>query len=640
MRLLIASVIIMSSIALTAQDVECDGAFYLVIYNQSEGNSRLYRIDQESNDFQFTEISLSERRRLTALSYNVRDKRLYALDVDERELIQIDGAGTIRVISKPPDLDNDFDIQSGDISANGSGLFFFGYDENFQSDTRFYSVNLSLGNQRVGFLGVTGQNSVRMTDLATDPLTGATYAFDQLQTQLATVGIGGSVSSINFASTGEPSIDALFFNQEGILFGYSPSRGLFQFDKGSGEMEFLLKGPEGTSADGCSCPYTFDFTKEVAPQEIIPCEPFEVHYTFNNRLGIGQIMSEFRDTFPAGFKILTVENSLIQPLIDISEPNIFKMDRFTYVLGENTIDLVVEPPTDFIGDFESHGFHSSLRFAFQDRQLTDDPSTTDELDPTGGEVISENDIDFSESIFFNCEGTEAIIYSPIEATSYEWFDGSNADSVIVDQPGDYALRANGVCVQFDGIAEVNTFPEAKQADLGEDMLLTLGDSVFLMPVLNRGIPDQVQWFQNGLELDCENCDGIWVRPLESSTFSVQIVDVNGCELMDDIRVEVDVQKNIYVPNAFSPNGDNINDVLFISSSVGGQVESFRIFDRWGGLVYEETDYPINDDTIGWNGTYNGQVVQETSYVWHAVLRFVDGNTTSISGQVAVIASEE
>jgi gliding motility-associated-like protein len=640
MRWLCATVFFLASLALIAQDVECDGAFYLVIYNQSDGNSRLFRINQEANEFRFTQINLSEQRRLTSLSYNVNDKRLYALDVDNRAVIQIDAAGIISVVGEPDDLKVDYDFQSGDITADGGSMSLFGYDENFQSDTRFYSVDFSRANLRVGFLGVTGQNSVRMTDLATDPITGITYAYDQLQSQLATVGTGGGVSSINFAKTGEPSIDALFFDQSGILFGYSPSRGLFQFDKGTGEIQFIVKGPEGTSADGCSCPYTFDFTKEIEPKEIIPCEPFKVKYTFINRMGIGQIMTDFRDTFPPGFKILTINNSLIQPLIDITEPNIFKMDRFTYVMRENTIELLVEPPPDFVGEFESHAYHSPLPFAFQDQLFSDDPVTPEEFDPTGARVISENDIDFSESIVFNCEGTEATIYSPVEATTYQWFDGSDADSVIVDQPGNFELIANGTCIQFDGSATLMTFPAEKQADLGEDVLLTLGDSVFLMPILNRGIPDQLQWFQNGVQLNCEDCEGIWVRPLESSIFSVQIVDINGCELTDDVRVEVDVKKNIYVPNAFSPNGDNVNDVLFISSSVAGIVESFRVFDRWGSLIYEAIDYPIMDSSIGWDGTYNGQTVEQTNYVWHATLQFVDGETKSISGQVAVLASDE
>ena len=94
---------------------------------------------------------------------------------------------------------------------------------------------------------------------------------------------------------------------------------------------------------------------------------------------------------------------------------------------------------------------------------------------------------------------------------------------------------------------------------------------------------------------------------------LEVLDQFGCQ---DEECQVVVVKNpllVFVPNAFSPDGDGIND-LFIPSIVGNdeRIHVFQVFDRWGELIYE-----TNNMQRGWDGRYRegGEILPTGVYVW-------------------------
>jgi len=76
---------------------------------------------------------------------------------------------------------------------------------------------------------------------------------------------------------------------------------------------------------------------------------------------------------------------------------------------------------------------------------------------------------------------------------------------------------------------------------------------------------------------------------------------------------------IAVPSAFTPNGDGLNDYLYPINGYKAQNLEFKVFNRWGQMVFETTDW-----TIKWDGTVNGQKQNPGTYVWE--LQYTDGNT--------------
>lgn len=87
---------------------------------------------------------------------------------------------------------------------------------------------------------------------------------------------------------------------------------------------------------------------------------------------------------------------------------------------------------------------------------------------------------------------------------------------------------------------------------------------------------------------------------------------------------------IGVPNAFSPNGDGINDVIRVEGK--GIIElEFRIFNRWGEKVFE-----TNDRTVGWDGYYKGVLQEMEAYTYSVQAKFIDGTSKALKGNITLL----
>jgi gliding motility-associated-like protein len=171
------------------------------------------------------------------------------------------------------------------------------------------------------------------------------------------------------------------------------------------------------------------------------------------------------------------------------------------------------------------------------------------------------------------------------------------------------------------------------ADLeGEERIIQLGDSLRLRAIIN--IPfeavDTILWFPD--TLGCSGCAELTVAPQQTSTFSVTVIDRNGCGDTDRLTIFVKKIRDVYIPNVFSPNGDGINDVFMI---FGGQeavkVRSFLIFNRWGESVFEAFNFPLNDQSYGWNGNFRGRPMNSGVFVYLAEIEMIDGETLIFKG---------
>jgi gliding motility-associated-like protein len=107
--------------------------------------------------------------------------------------------------------------------------------------------------------------------------------------------------------------------------------------------------------------------------------------------------------------------------------------------------------------------------------------------------------------------------------------------------------------------------------------------------------------------------------------------IGGCSGIDTITLFVDPSKNIFVPNAFSPNGDGINDVYSVYASGPVKVFEIEIFNRWGEKVYQS-----NDMGSGWDGKYMGTFVMPGEYVYQVTFTFLDGQTLANKGSLTVL----
>jgi gliding motility-associated-like protein len=107
--------------------------------------------------------------------------------------------------------------------------------------------------------------------------------------------------------------------------------------------------------------------------------------------------------------------------------------------------------------------------------------------------------------------------------------------------------------------------------------------------------------------------------------------------MDTLDIWVNPKKNVFIPNVFSPNGDGVNDIFkpFTDENVK-TLKVFRIFNRWGDLIFERKNIDATTTIIdGWDGYYNGQPVQTDVYVYHIELEYKDGKVVQLYGDVTL-----
>jgi gliding motility-associated-like protein len=139
-------------------------------------------------------------------------------------------------------------------------------------------------------------------------------------------------------------------------------------------------------------------------------------------------------------------------------------------------------------------------------------------------------------------------------------------------------------------------------------------------------------------LNCTNCAvPTIVAPRFPTTYTVQVTDSHGCESMDSIRlVTVCNNLNYFMPNTFSPNGDGVNDWFYPRGSFINKIQSLRIFNRWGELVFEKKGFAPNNMTEGWNGFYKGKPAGQDVYVYILELICENAQIIAIKGNVTLI----
>ena len=184
-----------------------------------------------------------------------------------------------------------------------------------------------------------------------------------------------------------------------------------------------------------------------------------------------------------------------------------------------------------------------------------------------------------------------------------------------------------------------TQPEEVNLNIIPQNQIELGASISLnlMVNLNENQIDTIIWTPTD-NLSCTNCLDPIANPLFSTQYMVQLVDENGCFLEASTLVIVDKEVPIFVPNIFSPNGDGSNDLLSVFSSEQKvlAVKSFQVFDRWGANVFVSENFPPNDLSAGWDGTFNGKEMNSGVYVWIAEVELLDGRTEVIEGDVDLV----
>ena len=169
-------------------------------------------------------------------------------------------------------------------------------------------------------------------------------------------------------------------------------------------------------------------------------------------------------------------------------------------------------------------------------------------------------------------------------------------------------------------------------DLGPNLYIQAGEEVMLNPQYNMQI-ESFAWQPEDFLSDPESLFPL-ASPEQDIQYRLMITDIHGCTINDDINIFVshpDLSFPVYIPNAFSPNDDGINDVFTVYFPEGQHPHySLKVWDRWGALIYN-----CSRDNCQWDGTFKGQPMHAGTYLFE--LRFVLNGSEEIRvGEVVLV----
>ena len=181
--------------------------------------------------------------------------------------------------------------------------------------------------------------------------------------------------------------------------------------------------------------------------------------------------------------------------------------------------------------------------------------------------------------------------------------------------------------------------ELPEVDLGPDITVNAGEEFLLTATWNlppNAIADVTWLSSNGIE-SMGNSLQILLATDKTEIYSVIVVDTAGCSATDDIIVQVEPSRDVYIPNVFNPESDNPANRSFglLANGAVETIDFFAIYDRWGDLVYSAEGVIPGSEEALWDGRFNGSFVNPGVFVYRIDFK-INGRLEQLVGDVTVI----
>jgi gliding motility-associated-like protein len=249
--------------------------------------------------------------------------------------------------------------------------------------------------------------------------------------------------------------------------------------------------------------------------------------------------------------------------------------------------------------------------------------------PTVGFTISDTTICAGSCITFT--------NNSVGATLWQWtFENGTPPSSTNQNPGTVCFNSSGTqevklvvsnAFGSDSIVHYVTVFQPQQIFAGNDTIIQLNQSVNLNAT---GVVNGTYTWTPPVDLTCTTCPNPTATPEETITYTIIASDTNGCRTTDNITIIVDFDNVIFVPNIFSPNGDGVNDILFVRGKGVAKLKFF-VYDRWGEKVFETTSLDV-----GWDGSFRGKDMNKAVFVYYLEATFIDGKEVTQKGDITLV----
>jgi gliding motility-associated-like protein len=394
--------------------------------------------------------------------------------------------------------------------------------------------------------------------------------------------------------------------------------------------------------------WDFEFNSGIDNTNQNPCTTYNTAGTYTVRLIVTDT-NQCRDTVDRQIRVFDLPTAdfdwavscVDSPMIftDFSIPGDTTITNWLWDFGDAVQDIVQNPQHVYA---TPGSFNVNL-------QVTDANGCIDDITkPVSVDFRPDVNAQSSQTI---CWG-ESVVLSATGATTYTWEPNvwyqpliATGDSIVATPLNTitYTVTAfNGVCPPDDTsltITVIPTRPLTLEHRGPDSVIANMGTELFADI---SGLIDSIRWDPDST-LSCTDCRNPVAAPSQSTTYTATIYySLNGvvCTQSDVISVSVNgncPQDLLFVPTGFSPNGDGNNDILYVRGIGIERVNYFRIFDRWGNLMYQVNDVDANDRSIGWDGTEpGGAQLNPGVFVYVAEVVCSNGDVLTQTGNVTLI----
>ncbi|MBI3138270.1 MAG: gliding motility-associated C-terminal domain-containing protein [Sphingobacteriales bacterium] len=218
------------------------------------------------------------------------------------------------------------------------------------------------------------------------------------------------------------------------------------------------------------------------------------------------------------------------------------------------------------------------------------------------------------------------------ATSYTWAPAAGVSNPAVANPvlspqitTTYTVTATlGTCTK-QGTVTVTVVPGAT-ANAGADAIIVAGDSYQIHATGSAG---NYLWTPS-TGLSSATILSPKATPAGTTTYSLQVTTPQGCVATDDIQITV-IPYCIKPMNAFTPNGDGINEKWLVTNGNCLSSAKAQVFNRYGAKVFESGDYKNT-----WDGSYEGKPLPDGTYYYVITYTLLNGKTEYLKGNVTIL----
>jgi len=231
------------------------------------------------------------------------------------------------------------------------------------------------------------------------------------------------------------------------------------------------------------------------------------------------------------------------------------------------------------------------------------------------------------------------------ASNYTWFPATGLDNAT--SPNPIANPTVTTIYRVIGTDNFSCFADTAYVtvavggypvvSLGQDRTLAAGTLLTLNPSITNGPIRNYIWSPVA-DLSCANCPTPIATIKKDVCYSLTAINAYGCAGSDTMCVKAFCESTqVFIPNTFTPDNDGINDLLVVRGKGIKLVKSFRIFNRWGQVVFERGNFPPNDAAYAWNGKIKGGAAAPPDvYVYTCEVVCEDDTPFVYKGNVAII----